>query len=126
MSFHIPSFLLRVARALVEEVAQSTKPVLDAVRERKLEEWKAMVLTSDLVTDLRHAERLCDNAIKADPNVELNDGTTPLQIKADIFFQMALIEMCRRNFKEAVKYFEQSLSYEPDQAAYYIILGFAF
>jgi len=117
------TFVVEVARALVAEVAQNTEDVLEAARQLTEKSWRgtfaAIGIVGRLESDLTLAMKLCDTAANADPNVALEDGTTPVVVKAMALFQRGLIAMGQKRFKDAVKCFELLLSYSPDQATYF-------
>ena len=115
MSYQSAAFTLRVAKGLANGVAQEVDRLPSA------EPAKVKQIISNLERDLECAISLCDKALKADTNVKLEDGTTPVWVKANVLFQKGRIRTCRSDFKEAVKYFEESIGYLPDQATYYNI-----
>jgi tetratricopeptide (TPR) repeat protein len=127
-----PDFILKTAKALVDEVAQNTKPIIEKIRELREEEKKTIPTTFDLIfggeadklikilkKDLELAMKLADKVSKTVPNLTLEDGTTPQSVKSDALFQLGLIYMGDKQFKEAIKYFEESLTHMPDQATYF-------
>jgi len=125
-----PTFLLKVANALVEEVIQYTDAVLETAQQLQNREgfmdrirgaFAAGSLIGQLNKNLTLAMKISDNAAQADPSIALDDGTTPALVKARALFQQGLIAMGHKSFKEAVKYFEESISYAPDQATYFNI-----
>lgn len=130
MSEQPPVFLLKVAEALVNEVAVTTDSVLTKARQEKDREgfldglrgaFTAGALVYQLQRDLQLALKLCETAAKADPGVALDDGTTPAAITAKVLFQQGLIAYGEKKFKEAVGLFEQSLRYAISQTTYYNI-----
>lgn len=118
-----PAFLLKVAKSLVEEVSQETSSLLDSIRRlgKDVDYTKVAYIAMDLRSDLDCAITLTDNISKQDPNIALPDDTTPSDVKASAYFQMGLTFMAQKKFKDAIKYFEESLKYNPDQATYYNI-----
>lgn len=130
MSDRSPIFLLKVANAFVEEVAQNTDTVLETARQLRSREGfmdslrgalGAAALVGKLKDDLVKALELADDSIQLDSDVALDDGTTPAVVKAKAIFQQGLIAMGQKDFKEAVKYFEGSLNYAADQSTYFNI-----
>jgi tetratricopeptide (TPR) repeat protein len=121
-----PDFILKVAKALVDEVAQKTKPIIEIIQELREKEKPSIFFGSEadklikiLKEDLELAMKLADKVSKTVPNLTLEDGTTPQSVKSDALFQLGLIYMGDKQFKEAVRYFEESLTYMPDQATYF-------
>lgn len=130
MSNQSPNFLLKVADALVDEVAQNTDTVLETARQLKNREgfmdnlrgaFAGGALVGELRNNLTLAMKLSDASVQADPNITLDGGTTPAVVKAKALFQQGLIAMGQKGFKEAVKYFEDSVSYAADQVTYFNI-----
>ena len=126
MSNRSPTFLLKVANALVDEVAQNTDVVLEKARQLKdrkgfIDSLQAVALVGELKDNLALAMKLSDTAAQADPSIALDDGTTPAFVKAKALFQRGLIAMGQKSFKEAVKCFEDSISHALDQATYFNI-----
>ena len=122
------SFSLAVASALVDEVAQNTDSVLEAAqqlqnREGFVDGLKGAVAGGRLVGvlhgNLGLAIQLCDRAAQSDSSVRLETGETPSLVKSRALFQEGLIAFGQKRFKEAVEYFEQSLSLSSDQTTYY-------
>lgn len=124
MSMNTPIFLLRVAKALVEEVAEKLKAMRETIfstPEERLDRSKINALAAELERDLEIALSLCDRVAKADPDVILEDGATPSGVIASALFRRGLIKSTIGKHREAVQYYEQSLKYSPDQATYYNI-----
>jgi tetratricopeptide (TPR) repeat protein len=123
MSSKQPIFLLRVAKGLIEDVKHETDALLKAIREleEEVDYSKVSYVAADLIKDSTIALQLIDRAVKLDPEIALPDGTTPSSLKSLAYFELGLINVAQRKFKEAIKYFEESLRYEPDQATYYNI-----
>jgi hypothetical protein len=126
MAVQSPAFLLRVADALIEEVEQKTDSVLEAVRtlERRegfMESLKgalaAGALVGELQRNLKLAIQLADRAAQMDPNAR-EEELTPSVVKARALFQLGVIAMGQRKFKEAVWFFEESLKQTPTQSTY--------
>jgi tetratricopeptide (TPR) repeat protein len=109
MGKQTPAFLLRVANALVDEIAEKIAQV---------QSWKD-VNTYELEKNLSLSVDLADKVARSNPNIELNDGTTPTLVKARAFFYRGYIAMRTADFKEAVKYFEESLRYHAEQSTYF-------
>jgi tetratricopeptide (TPR) repeat protein len=123
MSNKPPAFLLKVAESLVGEVAQETSSLLDSIHRlgKDVDYTKVVYIAMDLRSDLSCAIGLADKAAKQDPNIMLPDEATVSSVKAKAYFQMGLIAMAQKKFKDAINYFEESLKYDPDQATYYNI-----
>jgi tetratricopeptide (TPR) repeat protein len=123
MSHKQPIFLMKVADSLIEEVAQKTHSLLESIRElgKDVDYTKVAYIAMDLSRDLSCALQLVERAVKLDPNITLPDGEKPSSLKARAYFQLGLINMAQKKFKDAINCFEESLRYEPDQATYYNI-----
>lgn len=130
MSANDPVFLLKIADALVEEVSQSTDVVLQAAQELQNRDgfiegvrgaFSAGKLTGNLKNNLSLAIKLCESSAQLDPSIKLENGLASGAIKAKALFHFGLISIGQKSFKEAVKYFEDSINYEADQATYFNI-----
>jgi tetratricopeptide (TPR) repeat protein len=125
-------FLLKVADALVSEVAEKTDAVLEAARRLEQREgfmeqlkgsFAAGRLVGELERNLELALKLCDK-IPPETKLDLDDGKTVktvVDVKAHALFQRGVIAMGRNQLKEAVKFFEESLRLAPTQVALYNI-----
>jgi len=130
MTIQTPAFQLKIADALVDEVAENTDAVLQAARKLQAREgfmdglrgaMAAGALLGSLKNNLVLGMRLADASAKSNPSIKLDDGTTPATVKARALFQEGLIAMGQKNMKDAVKRFEESVQYVADQSTYFNI-----
>jgi hypothetical protein len=105
-----PDFLLRVAKAIIEEVVEKRKGMSPVDQERVREEH---------LRDLRIAIGLCDQvqpgAIK--PSAEV----TVESVKAGALFQQGVIALDEGRWDAAMKEFEESLKVRTTQESYFNI-----
>jgi tetratricopeptide (TPR) repeat protein len=130
-------FLLRVAKNLVEQVSQNTQNVLSESQELKSRAsqqgfWasaKTLSTAQGLINELRNnlnlAINLCNKVLTSNPDAKIQGEITAKQIQSDAYFQLGLISFLERRFKEAVEYYNKSLSLLPDQSTY-LNLGLCF
>jgi tetratricopeptide (TPR) repeat protein len=77
----------------------------------------AGALVGELKRNLELAMQLADRAARMGASAG-DEELTPSVVKARALFQLGVIAMGQRNFKEAVRFFEQSLNETPTQATY--------
>ncbi len=130
MPNYTSAFLLKVANALVEEVAQNTDTVLETARrlqerERFMDNLKGAFSAGSLVGQLKNnlelAIRLSDKAAEAGLSNDAENSLTPAFVRGKALFQKGIIAMGQKSFKEAVECFEESLKHISDQAVYFNI-----
>jgi len=124
-------FLLRVAKELVEQVSQNTQNVLSESQDLKSRAsqqgfWasaktlaSAQSLINELKNNLKLAINLCNKVLTSNSDAKLEGGVTAKQIQSSAYFQLGLIFFLERRPKEAVEYYEKSLSLLPDQSTYF-------
>jgi tetratricopeptide (TPR) repeat protein len=125
MSTQSPVFLLKVASALVKEVDEKSISLADTLTSSsEIDRFKLETYVQELERDLDIAISLCKRALEMDPNVSFADEA-PNKVISSAFFRHGFLKGLLKKYKDAVKYYEESLKYEPDQATYFNI-GLAF
>lgn len=121
------AFRLRVAKALVDEVATSSDEVLKTARDLETSDkfwdgvkgaFAATEKVNTLIRDLDLAIQICD---AIDGSTAIQDETspgaaiTPSFVKAEALFHQGLVRWGRGQTKEALQYLDQSFQLVPSQ-----------
>jgi len=123
--------LLKFAKKLVEQVSQNTQNVLSESQELKnrasqQDFWaslKTLATAQGFINELKNnfnlAINLFNKVLTSNHDAKIQGEITAKQIQSDAYFQLGLISFLGRHFKEAVEYYNKSLSLLPDQSTYF-------